>query len=149
MRGPFLAGRFEHTLDEKGRVTVPSRYRKHFEGGAFLVPDPHGEQCIRVYHPESWADYDEKFIEPLDEFGDPEASFRIGDLYESIHQVTPDKQGRILIPQFWIDELKLSGKVWITGHRDHLQIWKPETHQRRREERRRREQRSRGEGDAP
>jgi DNA-binding transcriptional regulator/RsmH inhibitor MraZ len=87
---------------------------------------------VRLFDLESWRAFDEKYIESLDEVGDLEADEQIGDLYESMYRVVPDKQGRVLLPQEFVEALGLAGKVRITGHRDHLRLWHPPTHDRHR-----------------
>lgn len=124
----FFTSRFEHALDDKGRVTLPVRYRKHFpDSTAYLVPAAHGEPCVRVYNMQSWDEYDAKYIEALNEFEADKASMLIRDLYGSMDEITVDKGGRIMLPDGVVDELGLSGKVLLVGHRDHFEIWDPET----------------------
>ena len=128
MQRILLAGEFDHTLDPKGRITLPARYREYFQRGAVLVRLQDNEPCVRVYHPDSWADFDAKYIEPLNVFENEEDSWRARGIYESLDPVEPDRQGRVLIPSQRIKELGLSGKVKIIGNRTHLEIWNPETY---------------------
>lgn len=128
MQRILLAGDFDHTLDPKGRITLPARYREYFQRGAVLVRLQDNEPCVRVYHPESWEEFDAKYIEPLNVFENEEHSWRARAIYESLDPVEPDRQGRILIPSQRIKELGLSGKVKIIGNRTHLEIWNPETY---------------------
>jgi MraZ protein len=106
MVGMFLSGEFDHTLDPKGRVTLPARYREYFQKGAVLVRLPNREPCISVFSPDSWVEFDQKYLEGRDFF---------------------DKQGRVLLSAQSIKDLCLSGKVKILGVRTHLEIWDPET----------------------
>lgn len=132
MHGPYLTGRVDHALDEKGRLTLPAAFRESFEAEAYFVPSSHGEPYVRLYDLESWRAFDEKYLESLDEVGDREADDQIGDLYESMYRVVPDKQGRVLVPQEFVEALGFAGKVRITGHRDHLRLWHPPAHDRHR-----------------
>lgn len=127
MQRPLLSGTFEHSLDAKGRVTLPARYREYFRHGAVLVRLRPDEPCIRVYHPEAWEEYDQRFIEPLDTFGNEDDAWRTRLLYMNQDFVEPDAQGRVLLPTNRLKELGLSGKVTIIGNRTHLEIWNPET----------------------
>lgn len=128
MQRVLLAGEFDHTLDPKGRITLPARYREYFQRGAILVRFQDREPCIRIYHPEAWDEYDAKYIEPLDVFESEENSWRTRMIYENLTQVDPDRQGRMLIPSQRIKELGLAGKVKIVGNRTHLEIWNPDTY---------------------
>lgn len=128
MQRILLAGEFDHTLDPKGRITLPARYREYFQHGAVLVRLQDNEPCVRVYHPDSWDEFDAKYIEPLNVFENEEDSWRARQIYESLDPVEPDRQGRVLIPSQRIKELGLAGKVKIIGNRTHLEIWNPETY---------------------
>jgi len=127
MQGTLLSGEFDHTVDPKGRVTLPARYREYFEGGAVLVHLKDQEPCVRVYHPDSWREFDEKYLEPLNVFENARDSWRTRDIYRNQDTVEPDRQGRVLLPAQRIRELNLNGKVKIIGNRTHLEIWNPDT----------------------
>ena len=130
----FLSGTFEHTLDAKGRVTLPARYREHFQRGAVLVRFPGGEPCVYVYHPDTWARFDAKYLEPLNVFESKADEWRARAIYMNQDTVEPDGQGRVLLSARQIKEVDLSGKVTIIGARDHLEIWNPDTFATRQQE---------------
>ena len=127
MQRILLSGSFDHTLDPKGRITLPARYRDYFQHGAVLVRLLDNEPCVRVYHPDSWREFDEKYIEPLNVFQNEADSWRTRGIYKNQDFVEPDRQGRVLLPSQRIKELGLSGKVKIIGNRTHLEIWDPDT----------------------
>jgi MraZ protein len=128
MQRILLSGEFDHTLDPKGRVTLPARYRDYFQHGAVLVRFQDNEPCIRVYHPDAWEEFDAKYIEPLNVFENSNDSWRTRRIYKNQDLVEPDRLGRVLVPSQRIKELGLSGKVKIIGNRTHLEIWNPETY---------------------
>lgn len=134
MEHPLLSGKFEHTVDPKGRVTLPACYREYFQHGAALVLFPDGEPCISVFHPDAWRDYDAKNIEPLKAFADRNEKWRVREIYANQYLVEPDKQGRLLLPGPLVRDLGLSGKVMIMGVRTNLEIWNPETYAEKRAE---------------
>jgi MraZ protein len=123
----LLSGEFDHALDGKGRVTLPARYREYFQEGAVLVRFQDREPCIRVYHPDEWAEFDGKYLEDLDVFGNQRDSWTMRAIYRNQDRVEPDRQGRVLLPPKRVQELGLSGKVKILGNRTHLEIWDPVT----------------------
>ena len=128
MQQELLSGEYDHTLDPKGRVTLPARYRDYFQYGAVLVRLLDDEPCIRVYHPAAWKEFDAKYIEPLDEFGSRTDRWKTRLIYKNQICVEPDRSGRVLVPAQRIKELGLSGKIKIIGNRTHLEIWDPETY---------------------
>jgi len=136
MQRILLSGEVEHSLDPKGRVTLPARYREYFEKAVVLVLFPKKEPCISVFHPDSWEEFDAKNIEPLQGFESEDDDWRTRDIYANQDYVETDRQGRILIPAQRIKDLGLSGKVKIIGNRTHLEIWNPDTLAARRAERR-------------
>lgn len=93
----LLSGTFDHTLDAKGRVTLPARYREHFLHGVVLVRFPEGERCISVYHPAEWAKFDTRYIEPLNVFESKTDAWRARAIYMNQDAVEPDGQGRVLL----------------------------------------------------
>ena len=123
-----LSGEFDHTLDPKGRVTLPARYRDYFSRGAVLVLIPDEEPCVRVYSPQGWDEYDAKWLEPLNVFGNKSESWKVREIYRNMDEVEPDRQGRVLLSAQRIKDLDLSGKVKIVGNRTHLEIWNPATY---------------------
>ncbi len=127
MQSVLLSGEFDHTIDPKGRITLPARYRDYFSRGAVLVRFQDDEPCVRVYHSDAWREFDEKYLEPLNVFENAADSWRMREIYRNQDEVEPDKQGRVLIPSQRIKELDLSGKVKILGNRTHLEIWNPST----------------------
>jgi MraZ protein len=127
MQDMLLSGEFDHTLDSKGRVTLPARYRDYFRDGAVLVRFQDEEPCVRVYHPQSWQEFDQKYLEPLNVFENEIDSWRTRTIYKNQDTVEVDRQGRVLLPAKRIKELELSGKVKILGNRTHLEIWNPTT----------------------
>lgn len=127
MQQLLLSGEYDHTLDPKGRVTIPARYREYFQYGAVLVRLREDEPCIRVYHPDAWKEFDAKYIEPLNVFESSTHSWQTRWIYKNQFSVEPDRLGRVLLPAQKIKELGLSGKVKIIGNRTHLEIWDPDT----------------------
>ncbi len=122
----LLSGTFEHTLDAKGRVTLPARYREYFQEKVVLVRFPGKEPCISVFHPDTWQKFDAKNIEPLDTFNDSDDAFRARSIYRNQDEVEPDGQGRVQLGK-QAEKVGLSGKVLILGARTHLEIWDPDT----------------------
>jgi MraZ protein len=121
-----LSGEFDHAVDPKGRITLPARYRDIFIEGAIMVLLSRGEECLSVFSPAAWNEYDEKRLGPLDTFNNPADDWTVRSTYRNQSFEVPDKQGRVMLPGSLAKRLELSGKVKILGVRDHLEIWNPD-----------------------
>lgn len=115
-------GIYEHTLDDRGRVALPARYRQDFLAGAILTLGPEG--CVEVYTPEG-------FQHMSDEFAAAPATTlrgrRVRRAFDAqSYDAELDRQGRILVPQRFRQIAALNGAVTIVGRRECLEIWNPE-----------------------
>lgn len=92
-------GRFDHTIDSKGRVSVPSQWRDRLLGDLRLVLAPFtvgGQRCLDVYPFSEWELLLERFA-ALPRFDSKAIKFQMGYLGRS-HQCDIDQSGRILVP---------------------------------------------------
>jgi MraZ protein len=119
-------GSFEHTLDGKGRVSLPVRFREILsaQGDARLVltgnVDP-GGSCLVAYPVEEWQAFQSR-IASLPQFD--EAVIRLKRLHiAGASEVLPDKQGRILIPPLLREYAGLAGAVVFAGLGSNIEIW--------------------------
>jgi MraZ protein len=114
-------GRYEHTLDDRGRVALPARYREEFKGNIVLTLSQEG--CIEVY-PEA------AFLQMSNEVASQPATTVAGRRSRRLfdarsHDTELDRQGRILIPARFREVVGLNGAVTIIGRRECLEIWDP------------------------
>lgn len=112
-------GRYEHTLDDKGRVTLPSKFRTHFEKGGCLSLERDG--CLSLWTPE-------QFALQMDAMQERAASSRsernMARLWSSTsHELDLDKQGRMVIPARLRDYAGLVSEVLILGAIDRVELW--------------------------
>ncbi len=115
-------GTFDHSLDDRGRLAVPARYRDAFTAGGVLAPSPDG--CLELYPVEEF----ENTANQLTAAG---ANLQRGrrlrrGLYARSWEVDLDRQGRILIPQPLREGANLAGSVVLAGRRECLEIWSRE-----------------------
>ena len=122
----MFSGRFDHSIDEKGRVSIPVRFREVIlrEGHDrlyitnFVVSD---ERCLALYPPSHW----DALIESLRQ--KPHFDRRV-QVFETFviggaHEVPVDRQGRILIPPKLRDYASLGREVTFSARQDHFQLW--------------------------
>ena len=114
-------GSSNHTIDSKGRIIVPSRFRKAARGeNGEGVVITRMDECVVVYPFEQWCRIEDK-ITSLAATSDRMRRFRrvfIG----SAHDCVPDKQDRILIPPTLRDYAGLEKEIVMVGVGNHFEI---------------------------
>jgi MraZ protein len=121
-----FSGRFDHATDEKGRVSIPARFREVLESDGheslFITNWIHQkERCLVLYPPGEWT----KLCGKIGQQGSlaPAAQtfqmFVIG----GAHEVQVDRQGRILIPPKLREYARLDRDVTFNALINHFQLW--------------------------
>lgn len=116
--------RTEHTLDAKGRLNFPSRFREVLRqsGSENLMLVPWGTH-LRAYPVAEWEALETKLLTQGGENG-VSSFFRY--VVGGVVECAIDKQGRILIPPDLRNDLKLGKDVTVTGMLDWVEIWDKE-----------------------
>ncbi|HXJ36699.1 MAG TPA: division/cell wall cluster transcriptional repressor MraZ [Candidatus Eisenbacteria bacterium] len=123
-------GTFEHAIDDKARVAIPSKYREALSGlqeeRLMVTRFRSGEQrCLDVYPLSAWRQLEEKIL-AMRRFN-PELQ-RFKRVYVSgAHECALDGQGRILVPQHLRDYAGIKRDVVFTGEIDIFKIWSRDT----------------------
>ncbi len=132
-------GPHHNRLDAKGRVSIPAPFRsvlreKAPEGAApsVVLRPSHKFDCI-----EGWAAVDfyrrGDALERLDMFSQAQDDLTFA-YYADATEMTPDKEGRIVLPDLLATHANLTDAIEFVGMRDHFQIWEPQAAARRRSE---------------
>lgn len=119
----MLYGRFNHSLDSKGRVIIPARFRKCL--GEIVVLTRGSElDCLNVYSIEEWKKKMIKFrsIPMNDAAGQKFIRYFLGNAVPC----QLDKQGKVLIPPHLREAAHLEKEVTLTGMVDRVEIWSAE-----------------------
>jgi len=116
-------GEFEHSIDRKGRLIIPSKFREvfkeHYMEKFYVTRGLDG--CLFVFTEEEWKNQETKFKNMS--FTKAE-SRRFNRLYFSgACELECDKQGRILIPQYLKDYANVKKDVMIIGISNRIEIW--------------------------
>ena len=117
-RTMMLNGAYDHTLDDKGRVSLPAKHRGEMGDTLALLPGLDGQ--INVYPLMTWQKAAENVFTQNQAFKEARDLTRI--LY-SATECQVDRQGRILIPPSLRARVHLDTDVVILGMHDHLEIW--------------------------
>ncbi len=125
----MLLGEFEHTIDDKGRITVPAKYRGRLAAG--LVVTKGVDSCLWLFPVDTWAEVAQK-VQALP-LTDPKAREFRRQVFASAVDSVPDKQGRVILPPYLRQHADLDKQAVILGLFNHCEIWNPERWRERQE----------------
>lgn len=117
----MFTGEYRHTVDDKGRIAIPSKFRAQLDSGA--VVSTWLDRCLAIHTRTGW-----------DELATKVAALPITDqasrlfqrfIFAGAFEAELDRQGRILIPAYLRDGIALDGDAVVVGSRDHAEIWAP------------------------
>lgn len=117
----MFLGTYEHTLDTKGRMTIPSKYRDLVSGGAYITKG--FDQNLMVLTAEVFQRLYDRVTKM--NFADPTARELRRLMFANAFSVEVDKAGRILIPQILRLHASLDGDAKILGNGSYFEIWSP------------------------
>ncbi len=119
----MFTGEYRHTVDDKGRMAVPAKFRVQLGAGA--VVSRWLDACLAIHTQQGW-----------DELAAKVAALPITDqnarrfsrlIFAGAAEVELDRQGRILLPAYLRDHIGLGSDAVVVGSRDHAEIWVPGT----------------------
>ncbi len=117
-----FVGQFQHTLDAKGRLILPAKFRAEYERGGHLSPNSDG--CIALWTPGEFTRQAEERLNQARNGGADE--LRLARYWAANSSDAEfDKQGRFALPASIRDYAQLSGDVLIVGSLDHVELWDP------------------------
>ena len=120
-------GKYEYAIDSKGRLNLPVKLRKH------ITPDADGtliltrglETCLYLYPLDVWNTMESDLKSKLNLYREEDRLF-LRTLLMWVHEVTLDKQFRIMIPNELIEFAKIQSSVVMIGSLDKIELWAPE-----------------------
>jgi MraZ protein len=116
-----FTGEYRHTVDEKGRIAVPARFRVQLEGGAVVSRWIDG--CLAIHSRSGWeALADRAAALPIT---DDAARLFQRQIFAGAIEAELDRQGRVLVPAYLREEAGLAADAVVVGIRDHAEIWAP------------------------
>lgn len=119
----MFKGEYNHTIDVKGRLIIPSKFRELL-GDEFVVTKGL-DGCLFVYNNEEWVAFEEKLRSlPLT---NKDARQFVRFFLAGAADVEVDKQGRILLPSVLREFAKLSKDIVLIGAGSRIEVWSKET----------------------
>ncbi len=119
----MFTGEYRHTVDEKGRIAVPAKFRAQLDAGAVISRwlDP----CLAIHTQAGWEDLSSKVAAlPLT---DQTARRFSRFVFAGAVPAELDRQGRVLVPAYLREAIGLAGEAVVVGTRDHAEIWAPKS----------------------
>jgi MraZ protein len=116
----MLLGEYEHTIDDKSRLTLPARFRQAFTEGVVVSRGLDG--CLYAYPRADWTTAIEARLAVLDPLSKETRRLQRY-FYSGAAEGELDKQGRIGIPGALLEHAQLVRDVVVAGVHDHLEIW--------------------------
>jgi len=112
-------GRYEHSLDGKGRVILPAKFRGPFEHGGVLTAYQDG--CLALWTPDQFDEQSQTWLERSESGRDDRLMARLW--ASTSHELDIDRQGRMAIPQQLRDYASLEGEVLVVGAINRVELW--------------------------
>lgn len=119
-------GSYEFQMDEKGRVSLPSAFRRGVDDPRFVLLQ-WKPPALTLFPLAAWAQTQERLLQFRR--SQPDAWSEVLAITASAVEVAPDKQGRILIPGRLASAGGLSGTILLVGNIDRIEIWDPDAFQ--------------------
>ncbi|HUC38461.1 MAG TPA: hypothetical protein VMR97_15215 [Acidimicrobiales bacterium] len=114
-------GRYEHSIDGKGRVILPAKFRVPFEHGGYLTQ--HHDGCLALWTPEQ---FDSQLLAMQERAGAGRSQRNQARYWASTsHESEIDRQGRMIIPARLRAYAELEGDVLVLGAIDRVELWNP------------------------
>ncbi len=117
-----MLGNYEHRIDQKGRIAIPSKFRKEFAEGVVLTSGI--DQCIIAYPVTEWQKLSDNYdLSPFSTSKNRELTrFIFGNAFD----IELDRQGRIALPLWLRQHARIKEIAMIVGVNKYLEIWSNE-----------------------
>jgi len=112
-------GQYPRSLDPKGRLAVPARFRDHLPNGSFVTIGQ--DDALRIYPPEEWELVTRDLR--LSNTDDPQMRNLIRRLFSEAYQIEFDAQGRFIVPAHLRAAAGIEGSVVVTGANNVVEVW--------------------------
>ncbi len=117
----MLSGEYNHSVDAKNRMFIPAKYREEL-GSVFVIFRSIRDNYIKMMSMNEW----ENFVAPIKALPRKTSEDTLRFLNRNASQVTPDSQGRILIPASLLAHAQITKDAVVVGCGDYAEIWSAE-----------------------
>jgi MraZ protein len=117
-----FTGEYRHSVDEKGRIAVPAKFRAQLAEGAWA--SNWIDQCLAIFPGQAWEALSAK-VRALP-VGDAGSRAFQRFLFGGAFEAELDRQGRVVVPAYLRDWAGLGNEAVVVGSLDHIEIWAPD-----------------------
>ncbi len=117
----MFLGRYAHSLDAKGRLAIPARFREELAQGVVLTRGI--DRCLALYPMAAWLPLAAK-VSALP-ISDPDARTFRRMVFAEAANLEPDAQGRILLPPELRGYAEIDREAYVVGVNTSIEIWSP------------------------
>ncbi|HEX2953468.1 MAG TPA: division/cell wall cluster transcriptional repressor MraZ [Bacillota bacterium] len=121
----MFRGQYQHTLDEKGRIIIPAKFRERL-GDTFIMTQGF-EQCLFIYPMSEWEILERQLMELPTTQKEERDFLRL--LGSSAVEIDTDKQGRVVIPAHLREYAQVHKDVYTIGVFTKIELWSKESWQ--------------------
>ncbi|HET6446858.1 MAG TPA: division/cell wall cluster transcriptional repressor MraZ [candidate division Zixibacteria bacterium] len=115
----MFLGEYTHTIDDKGRLTVPAKFRGEMADG--LVVTRGFDKNLMLFPLSGWQDMAERIVSrPM---GDEDVRTFRRRVFSGAVDLTPDSNGRIVIPTYLRDFAAIDSEVIVAGMYNYVEVW--------------------------
>jgi MraZ protein len=116
-----FVGRYEHSLDAKGRIILPAKFRAEFERGGYLAENREG--CLALW---TLGEFERQMANMMERAGSGQMDRNLARLWASnAQEVEIDRQGRMPITARLRQFARLEAEVLVIGAIDRIELWNP------------------------
>ncbi|MFC1598342.1 division/cell wall cluster transcriptional repressor MraZ [Patescibacteria group bacterium] len=115
----MFIGEYQHNVDEKGRMAIPTKFRADLSKGAVVTRGL--DRCLFLYPTEEWEKLAEKLMKLPISQAKSRAFARL--MLAGAMDVSVDRQGRVVLPEYLRKYAGMKKKVVVAGLYDRLELW--------------------------
>lgn len=127
---PDFSNTYNATIDDKGRVVLPAAFKREmgesFDRAFTVEIDPY-EKCFNIYPVSSW-DQRLAFVRSRLNPNDPRQSRFLDKFYQSFVKISVSDNGRLNIPNSFLEKLGMTKDVVFTGQGDRIRLWEADAY---------------------
>ncbi|MER2079955.1 MAG: division/cell wall cluster transcriptional repressor MraZ [Ruminococcus sp.] len=120
----MFSGMSNHNIDAKGRIVLPAKFREEL-GETFIIANGFNSKCVQVMSKEEYESLSARIMElPAQQAMAMQYIFNV-----TAVEVTPNAQGRIVIPPALRKRAKLDSEALVLGMNRRIEIWSSEVYE--------------------